>query len=240
MKRFGKLIALLLALAMVFALCACNTDSGKDGNGGDKAKDDDAQKSNSETVDKEKYKNSKLLGVWEAEFDLGAAIAAAYSGDDELSPLMSNMDFSGIFYSIRYTFNADGSYSIEFIDDGTTDKLRAAFRDGFVGIMEDFCAEEGVTVEEAAASENMTVDEFYDKLVEAAMESVDPIFEQVIEGSFEIDGNKLYFIADGEDKVDGTYKEFELDGDEFTIVAEYSDGEKVENATLPMTLLRCE
>ncbi len=239
MKKFKKLLALLLALAMVFALCACNTDSGN-GNDGDKAQDDDVESDNSEAVDNEKYKNSKLIGIWEAEFDLGAAIAAAYGGDDELSQLMSNMDFNGIFYSIRYTFNADGSYTIEFVDDGTTEKLRAAFREGFVGIMEALCAEEGVTVEEAAASENMTVDEFYDRLVEGAMESVDPIFEQVIEGSFEVDGNKLYFIADGEDKEDGTYNEFELDGDKLTILSEYSDGEKSENATLPMTLLRCE
>ncbi len=216
MKKIKSLIALLLTLMMVFALAACTGSGDSD----DKGKKDDGGKTD-DVVNTE-----SVVGAWEAEIDLGSEVAAAYSGDDEMSQLMKNIDFSNIYYKMRLEFNDDGSYSMQYLEDGALAKLRAALKEGFVPIMEKICADEGTTVEAVAASMDISVDEYYDQLVEVCMASVEPIFGQSTKGQYEVKDGRIYTFAEGEELDEDSYFEYTLDGNKLTL-SENIDGEAV-------------
>lgn len=209
MKKLTKIMALVLCLAMVFALCACG-------------------KSDSE----------KLIGKWEAEVDLSdVAIASleAELGDVmdyfDFGKLISVMTFN---FSEDGTYKMTMK-----LDDKSLEDFNAAFKDGLMALMYDATEEElaayDMTMEEGDAAYletyGMTIEEYNELSVEAIMEEMD--FQQLfadnsLEGNWKVEDGKLYMTEDVDDDFDeGTYDVYEdLTEAGFKIVTEFNDGEE--------------
>ncbi len=220
MKNVKRIAALLLALVMVFALCACS-GSGKDKDKGEKV---------------EKKTDAELIvGTWEAEMSM-----ADYYGDDmgELEGLEDYFDFDKIKITMTFEFEKDGTYTLSA--DGDEEEIKAILRDGFEMLLNDMLEGTGYTLEDAAAEEGMTVDEYLDAMMEESFGSGDLIDVDDELGEYKVKNGKLYLVEDGDELDEGDYFEYKLKGDKLTLVAKYSDGEldDASDVMLPMNFVR--
>lgn len=119
MKKLKRIAALLLALVMVFALCACSADGGKDK---DSNKKEEVKKTDAELI----------VGTWESSVNIGDELDKVLESDMDMAEFMSYFDFGGIDITMQIVFDKDGSYSVAYVDDGSSKKIEKAFRDGFV------------------------------------------------------------------------------------------------------------
>ncbi len=220
MKNVKRIAALLLALVMVFALCACS-GSGKDKDKGEKV---------------EKKTDAELIvGTWESEMSM-----TDYYGDDmgELEGLEDYFDFDKIKITMTFEFEEDGTYTVSV--DGDEAEIKAILRDGFEELLNDMLEGTGYTLEDAAAEEGMTVDEYLDAMMEESFGSGDLIDVDDELGEYKVKNGKLYLVEDGDELDEGDYFECKLKGDKLTLVAKYSDGEldDASDAMLPMNFVR--
>lgn len=225
MKKLKRIAALLLALVMVFALCACS-DSGK---GKDKDKDNDKKE------EVKKTDAELIVGTWEGSVNIGDKLEQVLESDMDMAELMSYFDFDGIDITMQIVFDKDGSYSVAYVDDGSSEKIEKAYREGFIEMFDDLLAGTGYTLADVAAQENMTEDEYLDAMVEIAMQSIASLYDEISAGTYEIEEGKLYMIEDGDDKDDDTYTTYKLSKNELTLKASYTDGEKDTDSPFPMT-----
>ena len=226
MKNVKRIAALLLALVMVFALCACS-DSGS---GKDKDKDDKVEK-----VEK-KTDAELIVGTWETEMSM-----TDYYGDDmgELEGMEAYFDFDKIKITMTFEFEEDGTYTMSV--DGDEAEIKAILRDGFEKLLNDMLEGTGYTLEDAAAEEGMTADEYLDALMEESFGSGDLIDVDDELGEYKVKNGKLYLFDEGDELDEGTYYEYKLKGDKLTLVAEYEDGElsdESEAGLYPMDFVR--
>ena len=225
MKNVKRIAALLLALVMVFALCACS-DSGS---GKDKDKDDKVEKV-------EKKNDAELIvGTWETEMSM-----TDYYGDDmgELEGMEAYFDFDKIKITMTFEFEEDGTYTMSV--DGDEAEIKAILRDGFEKLLNDMLEGTGYTLEDAAAEEGMTADEYLDALMEESFGSGDLIDVDDELGEYKVKNGKLYLFDEGDELDEGTYYEYKLKGDKLTLVAEYEDGETTEasDTIFPLDFVR--
>ena len=225
MKNVKRIAALLLALVMVFALCACS-DSGS---GKDKDKDDKVEK-----VEK-KTDAELIVGTWETEMSM-----TYYYGDDmgELEGMEAYFDFDKIKITMTFEFEEDGTYTMSV--DGDEAEIKAILRDGFEKLLNDMLEGTGYTLEDAAAEEGMTADEYLDALMEESFGSGDLIDVDDELGEYKVKNGKLYLFDEGDELDEGTYYEYKLKGDKLTLVAEYEDGETTEasDTIFPLDFVR--
>lgn len=225
MKNVKRIAALLLALVMVFALCACS-DSGS---GKDKDKDDKVEK-----VEK-KTDAELIVGTWETEMSM-----TDYYGDDmgELEGMEAYFDFDKIKITMTFEFEEDGTYTMSV--DGDEAEIKAILRDGFEKLLNDMLEGTGYTLEDAAAEEGMTADEYLDALMEESFGSGDLIDVDDELGEYKVKNGKLYLFDEGDELDEGTYYEYKLKGDKLTLVAEYEDGETTEasDTIFPLDFVR--
>lgn len=226
MKKLKRIAALLLALVMVFALCACSADSGKD---------KDSNKDNDKKEEVKKTDAELIVGTWEGSVNIGDELEEVLESDMDMAELMSYFDFSDIDITMQIVFGKDGSYSVAYVDDGSSEKIEKAFKDGFVDLFNALLADSGYTLSDVAAQENMTEDEYLDAMVEIAMQSIASLYDEISAGTYEIEDGKLYMIEDGDDKDDDSYTTYKLSKTELTLKASYIDGEKDTDAPFPMT-----
>ena len=220
MKNVKRIAALLLALVMVFALCACSdSGSGKD-------KDEKVEK---------KTDAELIVGTWETEMSM-----TDYYGDDmgELEGMEAYFDFDKIKITMTFEFEEDGTYTMSV--DGDEAEINAILRDGFEKLMNDMLEGTGYTLEDAAAEEGMTADEYLDALMEESFGSGDLIDVDDDTGEYKVKNGKLYLFDEGDELDEGTYYEYKLKGDKLTLVAEYEDGETTEasDTILPLDFVR--
>lgn len=223
MKNVKRIAALLLALVMVFALCACSdSGSGKD-------KDDKVEK-----VEK-KTDAELIVGTWETEMSM-----TDYYGDDmgELEGMEAYFDFDKIKITMTFEFEEDGTYTMSV--DGDEAEIKAILRDGFEKLINDMLEGTGYTLEDAAAEEGMTADEYIDALMEESFGSGDLIDVDDELGEYKVKNGKLYLFDEGDELDEGTYYEYKLKGDKLTLVAEYEDGETTEasDTIFPLDFVR--
>ena len=225
MKNVKRIAALLLALVMVSALCACS-DSGS---GKDKDKDDKVEK-----VEK-KTDAELIVGTWETEMSM-----TDYYGDDmgELEGMEAYFDFDKIKITMTFEFEEDGTYTMSV--DGDEAEINAILRDGFEKLMNDMLEGTGYTIEDVAAEEGMTADEYIDALMEESFGSGDLIDVDDELGEYKVKNGKLYLFDEGDELDEGTYYEYKLKGDKLTLVAEYEDGETTEasDTIFPLDFVR--
>ena len=222
MKNVKRIAALLLALVMVFALCArSDSGSGKDKDKGEKV---------------EKKTDAELIvGTWETEMSM-----TDYYGDDmgELEGMEAYFDFDKIKITMTFEFEEDGTYTMSV--DGDEAEIKAILRDGFEKLMNDMLEGTGYTIEDAAAEEGMTADEYLDALMEESFGSGDLIDVDDELGEYKVKNGKLYLFDEGDELDEGTYYEYKLKGDKLTLVAEYEDGETTEasDTIFPLDFVR--
>ena len=220
MKNVKRIAALLLALVMVFALCACSdSGSGKDKDKGEKKTDAEL-----------------IVGTWETEMSM-----TDYYGDDmgELEGMEAYFDFDKIKITMTFEFEEDGTYTMSV--DGDEAEIKAILRDGFEKLLNDMLEGTGYTLEDAAAEEGMTADEYIDALMEESFGSGDLIDVDDDTGEYKVKNGKLYLFDEGDELDEGTYYEYKLKGDKLTLVAEYEDGElsdESEAELYPMDFVR--
>ena len=220
MKNVKRIAALLLALVMVFALCACSdSGSGKDKDKGEKKTDAEL-----------------IVGTWETEMSM-----TDYYGDDmgELEGMEAYFDFDKIKITMTFEFEEDGTYTMSV--DGDEAEIKAILRDGFEKLLNDMLEGTGYTLEDAAAEEGMTADEYLDALMEESFGSGDLIDVDDELGEYKVKNGKLYLFDEGDELDEGTYYEYKLKGDKLTLVAEYEDGElsdESEAELYPMDFVR--
>ena len=220
MKNVKRIAALLLALVMVFALCACSdSGSGKD-------KDEKVEK---------KTDAELIVGTWETEMSM-----TDYYGDDmgELEGMEAYFDFDKIKITMTFEFEEDGTYTMSV--DGDEAEINAILRDGCVKLINDMLEGTGYTLEDAAAEEGMTADEYLDALMEESFGSGDLIDVDDELGEYKVKNGKLYLFDEGDELDEGTYYEYKLKGDKLTLVAEYEDGETTEasDTIFPLDFVR--
>lgn len=148
-------------------------------------------------------------------------------------------DFSRVDISLTVEFDKSGSY--ELVYSVNESQLMAMFRDGMEMMLDDMLVGTGYTIEDLAADENMTRDEYLDALIEQSLDSDDlmsSIEESNESGTFEMKDGKLYLIESGDEKEDGDYIEYTIDDDELVFVTEYDDGEEEYSVIFPMTFER--
>ena len=222
MKNVKRIAALLLALVMVFVLCACSdSGSGKDKDKGEKV---------------EKKTDAELIvGTWETEMSM-----TDYYGDDmgELEGMEAYFDFDKIKITMTFEFEEDGTYTMSV--DGDEAEIKAILRDGFEKLLNDMLEGTGYTLEDAAAEEGMTADEYLDALMEESFGSGDLIDVDDELGEYKVKNGKLYLFDEGDELDEGTYYEYKLKGDKLTLVAEYEDGETTEasDTIFPLDFVR--
>ena len=219
MKNVKRIAALLLALVMVFALCACSdSGSGKDKDKGEKKTDAEL-----------------IVGTWESEMSM-----TDYYGDDmgELEGMEAYFDFDKIKITMTFEFEEDGTYTMSV--DGDEAEIKAILRDGCVKLINDMLEGTGYTLEDAAAEEGMTADEYIDALMEESFGSGDLIDVDDELGEYKVKNGKLYLFDEGDELDEGTYYEYKLKGDKLTLVAEYEDGETTEasDTIFPLDFVR--
>ena len=219
MKNVKRIAALLLALVMVFALCACSdSGSGKDKDKGEKKTDAEL-----------------IVGTWETEMSM-----TDYYGDDmgELEGMEAYFDFDKIKITMTFEFEEDGTYTMSV--DGDEAEIKAILRDGFEKLLNDMLEGTGYTLEDAAAEEGMTADEYIDALMEESFGSGDLIDVDDELGEYKVKNGKLYLFDEGDELDEGTYYEYKLKGDKLTLVAEYEDGETTEasDTIFPLDFVR--
>ena len=219
MKNVKRIAALLLALVMVFALCACSdSGSGKDKDKVEKKTDADL-----------------IVGTWETEMSM-----TDYYGDDmgELEGMEAYFDFDKIKITMTFEFEEDGTYTMSV--DGDEAEINAILRDGCVKLMNDMLEGTGYTIEDAAAEEGMTADEYIDALMEESFGSGDLIDVDDDTGEYKVKNGKLYLFDEGDELDEGTYYEYKLKGDKLTMLSEYVDGETTEasDTIFPLDFVR--
>ena len=219
MNNVKRIAALLLALVMVFALCACSdSGSGKDKDKGEKKTDAEL-----------------IVGTWETEMSM-----TDYYGDDmgELEGMEAYFDFDKIKITMTFEFEEDGTYTMSV--DGDEAEIKAILRDGCVKLINDMLEGTGYTLEDAAAEEGMTADEYLDALMEESFGSGDLIDVDDELGEYKVKNGKLYLFDEGDELDEGTYYEYKLKGDKLTLVAEYEDGETTEasDTIFPLDFVR--
>ena len=221
MKNVKRIAALLLALVMVFALCAySDSGSGKD-------KDEKVEK---------KTDAELIVGTWETEMSM-----TDYYGDDmgELEGMEAYFDFDKIKITMTFEFEEDGTYTLSV--DGDEEEIKAILRDGFEKLLNDMLEGTGYTLEELAAEEGMTVEELLDAAMEESFDAEDFFGDETERGSYEIKDGKLYIFDRGDELDEDDYFEYKLKGDKLTLVAEYEDGElsdESEAELYPMDFVR--
>ena len=153
-----------------------------------------------------------------------------YYGDDmgELEGMEAYFDFDKIKITMTFEFEEDGTYTMSV--DGDEAEIKAILRDGFEKLLNDMLEGTGYTLEDAAAEEGMTADEYLDALMEESFGSGDLIDVDDELGEYKVKNGKLYLFDEGDELDEGTYYEYKLKGDKLTLVAEYEDGETTETS----------
>ena len=163
-----------------------------------------------------------------------------YYGDDmgELEGMEAYFDFDKIKITMTFEFEEDGTYTMSV--DGDEAEINAILRDGFEKLMNDMLEGTGYTIEDVAAEEGMTADEYLDALMEESFGSGDLIDVDDDTGEYKVKNGKLYLFDEGDELDEGTYYEYKLKGDKLTLVAEYEDGETTEasDTIFPLDFVR--
>lgn len=189
MKTAKKLLALLLALAMVLCFTAC----GKNGS-----------------------KGGKINGTWVTEIDATAFMASQLSAmgieEDKVPDLILSfqIEFDG---KNEYTFSVE-----ENATEKAYNKFLEKFEDLLVDFLYDQGEDAGYSKSEYSAlfeeQYELSIEEYVTEYVKDSMsfDSFKDSFEEET-GYYKVKGDKIY-VAEDEDELDDSeaYVEFELDG----------------------------
>ncbi len=203
-----KLLALLLALAMILSFAACGSTESSNN-------DDDDEKTEEKENEKEKEKEEKkssIIGTWTGTFD----IAEAY--DKTMSTSMGTQAGTIKEFKIPLTlkFIDDKNYAVS-IDkaqfEKNVDGIMDAFFNAVIQVLEaTFQQSVGMTLDAYLQAQNMTKDEYLqmnglskEQLKASLLEGMQDGFEEE-KGTYEVKDENIYMKSqDPEDEEDNTY-----------------------------------
>lgn len=205
-----KLIAMLLALVMVFALCACGgqTAGTPAGTNGDGTSEDGKPADDS----------AKLVGKWVADIDLADMILA--NGminedvmDDEMIDVIMPED---IELRIVMEFSDDGEVEVSVDGEDAVKEWKEQICENMVEYLRKELEATGATEEEFEEEYGMTLEEYVEESVITEMDIDDDELNVSEKDDYKLVGDKLY-VGDEEE-----YFTVELDDEELTF-EDYSD-----------------
>lgn len=225
-----KVLALLLALAMVFTLCACGKNEGSDktdsGNQGTTVQDDNNVPDDTATNDgdqNDEIKEETIVGKWTGKLDMWEVTEIMLENSDEklddaLVEAMKRL-YKGIAVKLTLEFDEAGEVTM-------TQDLSAAMEDIVDNVKEnpdilvDYLAAmleaEGVTPEDFEAAEGVSVEDYVEQLCDS--DQISSFFGEVedmtVSLEYKLSGNKLSMITGSTEEI----FTIELDGNEMTIL----------------------
>lgn len=237
MKTWKKLLALLLALAMVFAFAAC-------GGNNDDDDDDDDDKKGSSSVQETKPKDPKpettkpevtepevtepdIYGEWVMAFNINEYLNSVVIGETEIELSMpeTQVDMDMIFEidedgDFDWYYQVDADALEDYCDEATV-----IAKDFFIA----FYAEQNLTEADLEASFGMPVIDYAEYIVYTAASSVMDEFEAMsMAGYCKINGDKLMVSQDEEELEETTDSfVFAVDGDQLTVSQMEGEGSEI-------------
>ena len=234
MKKLTKIMALVLCLVMVFALCAC----------GDSGEKQDTEKKEVKKTDTELF-----VGTWECKVDVSDQLNANLESVYE--DAAAYIDFDEAYCVFTLTLKDDGTYVMNIgMDKSSQKKFESALEKGLYAYLEEALAleqeEYGLTDEEYEAAYvetyGMTPAELCDEAVAESMAEFDVgnLFSDEVEGKWEAKDGKLFMTDDLDDEIsDGDYDVYEeLSEDGFKLVKGFTDGVEDDGDMYPMVFTK--
>ncbi len=234
MKKFTKILALVLCLAMVFALCACG-DSGEKKDGEEK----EVVKTDSEL----------FVGTWECKVDVTDQLNAELAY--EFADAADYIEFDAVYCVFTLTLKDDGTYELSIgMDKSSQKEFESALEEGLYAYLEDALVLEqeqlGMSDEEYEAAYmetyGMTPAELCDETIAQVLDEfdLDDLFGDETEGNWKAKDGKLFMTDDLDDEIsDGDYDEYEdLSEDGFTLVKGFTDGVEDDGDMYPMVFTK--
>lgn len=182
----------------------------------------------------------RIVGTWEAEFDVSDELLHLAAGDDV--SLRQYFDFGEISFVARFTFFEDGHMEYGFDKKASAEgyeKFAAAYEAGMrkfceeayaeqYGSFEKFCEDFGTTPE--AVLSGMLDDLGPDKLF--ALE----------QGRYKVEDGKIFYSTNiGKAPQSGTYWVYSsLDDTTLNVEESYTEGVKNENGAYPKAFTKCD
>ncbi len=185
-----KLFALLLAMIMVFALCACSdSDAGEE---------------------------KTIVGEWTTKIDI-ADILVQCPGFDTLDEDLQEIVMpKKVMAKLTFEFEEDGTASMTMHGKDAVEKWLDQAADNLTDYMENIVKEQGGSMEAVEDFYGMSLDEYFAELLEEAVEDVADTLDVSSEGEYKLEGDKLYLGSDG--RFDKPFV-IDFTGDEFEIVS---------------------
>ena len=229
-----KLLALLLAIVMIFTLCACGNNDDDDEDDDKKgsqvqdddknAEDEDDDKKSDDEVEDSEEEDEGIVGKWTGKLDLWKLTEATLELlgtdeiDDALLDAMKDM-YNGVDLTITFTFDEDGEVTIKQDIEKAFEELIKNLIDN-PDILVDYMV---VTLEASGATEDdfeehygMTVSDYVDSMIESG-EIYDYFGEQenvTVTVDYTFDGEDVIMTDQyGKDEI----LTVDLDGNKMTI-----------------------
>lgn len=190
MKKLSKLLALLLALTMVFSLVACDSDKGKED-----ASDEEL-----------------LVGEWEYRFDMSDLVnemMGASMGVDSVIPE------TAIYMELNFNFKSNGKFVMEMaVDEDSLEDYMSDFVDLVVDYMYDYAAEQGMTKSDLDAAieaeYGMSVRKYMESALEESMDESIADMNETFNAYYKVDEKEgRIYVAEDEDDLDDSEDYFE-------------------------------
>ncbi|MCQ2354395.1 MAG: hypothetical protein MJ102_04725 [Clostridia bacterium] len=243
MKKFYKILALILVAAMLLCTCACatggdsrkkdksNKDSHFNRDSEDKEKSDDKDDEGKES--KEKDTSDDIVGEWECEIDLTDSIIEKIGTE-------AGIDFSlseRCIIVIGLDLNKDGSCKLavnKAASSANFEKFMPSFISALVEAMYKVGEEQGASREEFdnafIALYGCGVAEYMEQNLTMLL-NTDSLFDDVedVEGFYQVNKDQLLLSEYQDDFEEAASCEFELKGDKLTITSISENGTDVED-----------
>ena len=237
MKNIKKLLALMLALVMIFALVACDdkksSDTEEEETVTEEKKDEDkedAKTAEKEEEDKKTEADSvDLEGEWLYSVDMSEAFGAAMGEIAEQIDLPDEK----VMMNLSFEFEDDEFTLTVGVDKEDFEDYLDALVDVMLEYMYDMAESQGMSKDDFdaqfSAANGAGVEDYLEESMKAALEEAGDQLSQSKEGYYKVDTKKgRIYIAEDEDDLDDAedYMEYELSGKKLTITKVISDGEE--------------
>ena len=225
MKKFAKLIALILALVLVLSLAACKKSGDAETQASAPAADEGKQgtdanvetNANAETdapATEAPAAEGDIVGKWACELSIEDLMQASADNTDEQSMGMVKTLFGDGSIIVNLEFNADGT-TIFSMDQESIKALMDNMINNIDAIIPQIVEAQGMTQEDFAAAleqQGMTMDQFKEQLTEQLKDEdlLGDLDNTSANGTYKLEGDKLFITAEGKEINDSQYLVIDL------------------------------
>ena len=219
LKKFAKLIALILALVLVLSLAACKKSGDAETQASAPAADEGKQntEANAETdapATEAPAAEGDIVGKWTCELSIEGLMQANAGNTDEQSMGMVKTLFGDGSIIVNLEFNADGT-TVFSMDQESIKALMNNMINNIDAIIPQIVEAQGMTQEDFAAAleqQGMTMDQFKEQLAEQFKDEdlLGDLDNTSANGTYKLEGDKLFITAEGKEINDSQYLVIDL------------------------------